>query len=243
MAPDSLLKNIDVLILCGGLGKRLRSVVGETQKVMASVDDRPFLDLLLQYLANQGFRRIILLTGYQGEIVAQHYQQNPWGLTIEFSKEKKPLGTGGAIKNAKTFVQSSPFFALNGDCFCAMDYEKFLKFHLKKKALATLSVSKIRNKKDFGSIVLNGHGEIQGFLEKTSQNVSPVVNTGIYCFEKEIFRWMPKKNKFSIETEFFPALVGKKFFGFPSRASFLDIGTPERYQMANKILKKKGRIT
>lgn len=238
-----MLENIDVLILCGGLGKRLRSEVGETQKVMASVNDRPFLDLLLQYLANQGFCRVVLLTGYQGEIVEQYYQRNPWNLTIKFSQEKEPLGTGGAIKNAKAFVRSSPFFALNGDCFCAMNYNRFLEFHLKKKALATLSVSKIRNKKDFGSIVLNAKNEIQGFLEKTSQNVSPVVNTGIYCFEKEIFQWMPKKKRFSIETEFFPTLVGKRFFGFSSRAPFLDIGTPERYKIANKILKTKGRKT
>lgn len=240
MVSAPLLKNIDVVILCGGLGKRLRPQVGSNQKVMALIDGRPFLDLVLQYLAAQGFKRIILATGYKGEVVEEYYQQNPWGVAIEFSREKEPLGTGGAIKNVKGFVKASPFFVLNGDCFCAMNYQKFLNFHVKKKALATLSVSKIKNKRDFGSIILNTHSEIQGFLEKTTQNVSPVVNTGIYCFEKEIFRWMPRKKKFSIETDFFPTLVGKRFFGFRSNASFLDIGTPERYQKAQHLLKKKG---
>ncbi len=238
----SELNKIDVVILCGGLGKRLRSEIGESQKTMAKVDDQPFLDILLKYLFNQGFRRAILCTGYQAESIEQHYRKNDIGMEIEFSQETTPLGTGGAIKNAAPLVQNNVFFALNGDCYCRMDYQALFNFHIAKKSCATLAVTRITDRSDYGSIRINDEKRIISFDEKMKKDSIATgsayfINVGVYCFNKEVFSLMPKENKFSIEKDFFPKIVDQKFFGFEVSEELLDIGTPERLKKANQILK------
>ncbi len=230
------LSNVDVVILAGGLGKRLRSETGDTPKVLAQVNSVPFLDILLKNLSKQGFKRIILCTGYQSEAIELHYKQNVLGLTIEFSKENMPLGTGGAIKNARVLVQSEKFLALNGDCFCSVLFKDFLEFHNKKDALASMVLTELEDKKDFGSVVINKDNKIKSFQEKSEKSFSPYVSVGIYCFNKEIFNLMPKQEAFSIEHDFFPDLTKEDFFGFTTDQGFLDIGTPDRYKIAQEKL-------
>lgn len=233
------LNNMDVVILCGGLGKRLRNQIGESQKVMAQVKDRPFLDILLGYLKQQGLRRFILCTGYKSELVEEYYKVNNQGLEIIISKEESPLGTGGAIKNAISKIKSDRVFALNGDVFCAVNYAEVLASHQKNKALATLVASKIEDARDYGTIVIGSDGRIQEFLEK-QQNAkgqeAVYVNAGIYCFEKKALEFMPLAESFSIEKEFFPLLTDKEFFAYKTDEAFHDIGTPERYKIAEDII-------
>ncbi|MDP8265789.1 MAG: nucleotidyltransferase family protein [Candidatus Aceula meridiana] len=229
----------DVVVLAGGLGKRLRPTTGDAPKVLAEVDGTPFLDILLKNLYAQGFRRVILCTGYKADEIEAHYQKNSLGLEIIFSKEETPLGTGGAIKNARDKVQSPIFFALNGDCFCSVSFSDFFKFYQAQGAKASLVLSKLENKNDFGSVVVDSSNQIVSFEEKSSSSASPYASVGIYCFDREVFDWMPEAQAFSIETEFFPKLVGKNFFGFITENKFLDIGTPERYKTAQEKLKNK----
>ena len=145
-------KNIDVVILCGGLGTRLREEIGESQKAMALVDDRPFLDIILDHLKKQGFQRVILCTGYQSSHVEDHYRNQDVGLSIEFSNEAEPLGTGGALKQVQQMIQSDIFFVLNGDSFCPIDYQALLSFYLLKEALASIAVNTVSEASDFGTI-------------------------------------------------------------------------------------------
>jgi len=241
------LENVDAVVLCGGLGKRLRSVTGDNPKVMAAVEGRPFLDVLMEYLARQGFKRVILCTGYQADQIEAYYRQNTHGLRFEFSREEEPLGTGGAVRNARCLIQSSPFVVLNGDSFCAVNYRALGEFHQSRKALASVVVSKAEDHRDYGGIVLDETGRIVRFLEKnnpvlsggkkTADEVS-CVNAGIYCFNDEIFSFMPKARTFSLEYDFFPGLVRHLFFGFLVEEAFLDIGTPERYQQALAKMKR-----
>lgn len=236
------LKNTDAVILCGGLGKRLRSQVGETPKVMAPVHRRPFLDILLDHLAKQGLGRIILCTGYKAEIIEAYYQKNPSPLRMEYSREQEPLGTGGALKGARWLIKSDPFVVLNGDSFCTVDFAVFLKFHTSKKALASLVISQVRHRQDFGSVLLEkGSSRIQSFLEKAPQALLPLetkvyVNAGVYCFNQEIFVMMPSQKNFSLEYNFFPGLKGENVHGFVVKKKFWDIGTPERYREVQQKL-------
>lgn len=233
-------KSIDVVILCGGLGRRLRGVLGDSQKVMAKVGQKPFLDVILLFLKKQGFRRIILCTGFQGDLVQKYYTQNPLGLEILFSPETKPLGTGGAIKNAMKKIESRIFLAMNGDSFCPLDFKKFLRFHLKQNALATIAVYKLKKNVDSGSITMDDSKRIIRFDEKMPAAYEQFVNAGIYGFDQSVFKYMPKSSVFSLEYDFFPALIGNSFYGFLTQEEFLDIGTPERYDKAQKIFQPKG---
>jgi NDP-sugar pyrophosphorylase family protein len=256
------LANTDVLILCGGLGTRLRSTIGEVQKTMASVKDEPFLSILLKYLANEGFRRVILCTGYDAQAVEDYFRRQDLHLEIEFSREDKPLGTGGAVKNARRLVRSDPFIVMNGDSFCALDFKALLEFHNSSKGSATLAVCRLKGPveaKDFGTLELAGNKKIIAYHEKTVGAGHKVVyvNAGIYCFNKEIFGLMPRPKAFSIEQEFFAKVLnqsGRKrgmetdqdpqlaqlhpFFGFEVEETFIDIGTPERYEQAKKFFGK-----
>lgn len=234
------LANIDVVILCGGQGQRLRSVIGESQKVMAKVFDEPFLDILLKYLEEQGFSRVILCTGYKTKEMEEYYRKNFRSkLSLEFSKEEEPLGTGGALKKVEPLIQSNPLIVLNGDCFCPLRYSDFLKFYQEKDALASLVVARVRENKDFGKVQLTADFRVSGFQEKMQGEGPCYVSTGIYCFNsKEIFSLMPASLKFSLEYDFFPRLFNHGFFGFISDEEFIDIGTPERFEKAKFFLKK-----
>lgn len=227
----------DFIILCGGQGTRLRSTIGESQKVMASVGDEPFLDLLIKYIHKQGGRRVILSTGYKAQDVEAHY---PGGtlkdVTIEFSREDVPLGTGGAVKKACGLVQTEHFFVLNGDSFCPVDFEKMFAFHVANDAQASVAVAHVLDGQDFGTITLDGQSRISAFEEKVAGG-SSYVNAGIYCFKRGIEKQMPQEEKFSLEKDFFPRLVGPSFYGFVVGLPFFDIGTPERYEMAKRHLK------
>ena len=231
------LNKVDVAILCGGLGKRLRPEIGESQKVMAKIGEEPFLDVLLKALAHQGFKRFILMTGYKAQNLEEYYRTNKFGVTIEFSRETESLGTGGALKNAKGLIQSDPFVCMNGDSLCSLDYQEFLNFYSAKKADAALVLSKVKDNQDFGTITLDRAQKITGFHEKLKTPLAAgqsYVNAGVYCFSKKVFDWMPAAAKFMFETDFFPGIVQKEIYGFITQQNFLDIGTPERFKRAQK---------
>ncbi|MFA5088785.1 MAG: nucleotidyltransferase family protein [Candidatus Omnitrophota bacterium] len=239
------LEKTDAVILCGGLGTRLRTEIGEAQKVMAQIGGRPFLDIVLRHLLGQGFRRVILCTGYKKENVSEYYQKNTLGMELVFSEEAEPLGTGGALKQAGEKIQSDPFFVLNGDSYCPFRFVDLLEFHFFKKAQATIVLTRTTGRKDVGSVSIDADDRITGFREKSA--ILPqqkgrrrvYVNAGIYCFGKEILSFMPSQGKFSLEQDFFPSLTDKRFYGYETAEDFIDIGTPQRYQASQEKLGNK----
>jgi len=235
------IKNVDVVLLCGGLGTRLKSVMGEKPKVMADFEGRPFMDLQLQYLCQQGFKRAILCTGIQSSVIEQYYRNIDLGIKVLCSMEKEPLGTGGALKYACPNIKSELFFVLNGDVFCAIPYQDFLDYHISfNDAVATLAVKKIKKNQDYGGIELGEDNRIHAFHEKEKSKDACYVNVGSYCFHQKAITFMPEEDKFSMEYDFFPRLVGQGFYGFHTEEDFLDIGTPERLAIARQALKLEG---
>lgn len=228
---------IDVVILAGGLGTRLQSVNPDTQKVMFNVHGKPFLDLIIRHTVKQGLQRIIICTGFKSDQVKKYYEQNNFGGTIHFSNEVEPLGTGGALKNAREKIKSDQFICLNGDSFCPIDYRSLLSFHNKKNAIASLVITESKETEDYGGIMVDDGERILNFKEKQKKG-SLFISAGIYCFDKEIFQLMPAENKFSLEYDLFPGLTGKGLYAFLSKAPFYDIGTPERYRQAEKFLER-----
>lgn len=225
----------DFMILCGGLGKRLKAVTGDTPKVMAEVQGEPFLDFLIRYLVKQGARRIILCAGYKAEALEGYYKKKFHDIDLVFSIEPEPLGTGGAFKNAEKLIKNDIVFGLNGDCFTPVKYSELLAFHQNRGAMGTLVAVRIEGNKDFGTIVMNEKDEVVEFKEKFETKEVQHISAGIYCFQREVFSAMPTE-KFSIEYDFFPRMIGKKFFGWKLEAPFIDIGTPERFEWAKKHL-------
>ncbi len=226
-----MLEEIDVVILCGGLGKRLRTVDESTPKVMMAFEDRPFLDIVIERMADQGFQRFVLCTGYKADWVENYYRNYETDVIIDFSREEEPLGTGGAVMNARPIVDSDPFIVLNGDCYCEVDYQKFVDYHHQVEATASIVAAEVPDSKDYGSLVMDDDSRILQFLEKQDKG-GQFINAGRYCFSQDVFDVMPDTPKFSMEYDVFPALIEEGLYGFKTQGEFFDIGTPERYQKA-----------
>ena len=230
------LRKIDVIILCGGLGKRLQSIIKGVPKPMAKIKHRPFLDILIDFIASYGFKHFILCTGYKADIIEKYYRQKNSNLSIEFSREEKPLGTGGAIKNAENYIKSNPFLVVNGDSLCKINLREFVDFHLKKEALISIAVTNTDVCDDYGVISINNLRKIVKFNEKAKGYKNHLINVGFYLLQRKVFSLMPKKDNFSIENDFFPKVIKKNLYAFETQESLMDIGTPERYEKAKHLL-------
>jgi NDP-sugar pyrophosphorylase family protein len=236
---SELIKNIDVYILCGGLGKRLRRISKNKPKPMVKVGSKPFLDIIIDYMAGFGFKHFILGIGYKAEVFKKYYRNfKQEDLNIEFSEEKIPLGTGGAVKKAKRLIKSDLFLVLNGDSFCEFKPLDFLRFHRNKKASVSILLRKVFNGTDYGRVKLDNTGQITDFDEKDNRANNCFINAGIYIFDRNVFNSMPRKKTFSLELDFFPKIVVKNCFGYTKSGFFIDIGTPERYLKADKYFLK-----
>ena len=228
------LSEMDVVILCGGLGKRLRPVVIGQPKVLAKIGDTTVLDILIDNLIMQGFKNIILCVGYLKEQIKSHYGMN-YDYTITFSEEGEPLGTGGALKNAKTLIRSNPFMVLNGDSICNVDFRSFVDFHIEKEALLSIVLVRSNTAEDYGSVIIDNSQRVTEFNEKIEGRTENIINAGLYLMEKDIFSYMPMQSKFSLEYDLFPKIVDNRCYGFLTEGEFIDIGTPERYEKAKEM--------
>jgi len=226
------IEQLTAVILCGGKGTRLKDVVSDRPKPMAKINDRPFLDILIEHLFGAGIKDVVLCTGFMSDFIRGHYDNT----NIVISEEKKPLGTAGAIKNARHLIKNSPFFVLNGDSFCEVDLAGMYTFHKSKKALASIVLSRSGSSTESGSVVINGESRITGFSEKSKTGGQGYFNAGIYLFEKPLLDSIPENTVYSLEYDVFPK-IKDGIFGYVTKEEFLDIGTKERYFKAKDILK------
>jgi NDP-sugar pyrophosphorylase family protein len=227
---------IDALILCGGLGTRLRPVIGDRPKGLAEVSGKPVLDILVANLVRQGCRRIIFCVGYMKEQIIEYFQKRT-DAEFLFATEEMPLGTGGALRNALPFVSSDPLLVLNGDSMCNVNLVEFLHFHCSHRAAASLVLARPGDRHDGGIVSVDAEFKIKQFMEKPKAVTSPgsFINAGIYLLARESAAVGPPHSTYSLEKEVFPGLVaGGRCYGFPVAGNVMDIGTPERYRQANE---------
>jgi len=230
------LADLDVLILCGGLGTRLSSVLPNRPKSLAPIGEKVFLDILIQELQKFGIKRLILCGGFLGEQIIEYFKDRN-DYDFKFSIEKSPLGTGGAVKNAESLLRSGNILVMNGDSLCQVDYHKFHSFHLNHQELLSMVLSPNKDREDVGNIKLDTAGKILSFQEKHSDYSTEWINAGIYLMQRSILSTMPAKDSFSLEHDFFPKMVQKQHcYGFPVENKVIDIGTPERYSKIQQIL-------
>lgn len=228
---------MEAIVLCGGMGTRLRVVTGSKPKVLAEVSGQPFLAYILEQLRQQHFKRVILCTGYAADDVETVCKKHAGHLDLVFSREEKPLGTGGAVKKAQPYVRFGHFIVLNGDSICPIDLFQLKQFHLKHQALATITATKVSDASDYGTIEVGENSTVVQFSEKNGQKTEGLVNAGVYCFDKNIFNKMPSDEAFSLERDVFPNLISQGLFAYVIDENFMDIGTPERYRKAQDKLK------
>lgn len=214
----------EALILCGGLGTRLRSVLPDTQKVLAPVGETSFLEFLLAHLNERGFNRFILCAGYHADQVEALASEN-----ILISKEETPLGTAGAIKNAEPLIRTENFWVFNGDSFCDFDYAAMTASH---KDLITMALVPAHPDSEGGFVQIDDFSRVIGFREKSYSASHSFINAGVYLFSRSVLDHIPE-GRSSLETDLFPSLTGR-IVGYPVKTEFFDIGTPERLEKFRK---------
>lgn len=229
----------EAIILAGGLGTRLRSVISEVPKCMAPVDGKPFLYYVINHLLKEGIQKFIFSVGYKSEVIQQYLDEELSNIEYKLSVEEEPLGTGGAIRFACHQSAEKDVIVINGDTLFSVNVAKLEKAHQTLNANCTLSLKPMYNFKRYGVVELNTDASINSFKEKQFYK-SGLINGGVYALSVDSFLKDDLPYKFSFEADYLEKYYSqKKMYGVVQDEYFIDIGIPEDYARAQDELKSK----
>ena len=227
--PMSDLNDVTAVVLCGGQGTRLKSVVPDRPKALADINGTPFIFLLLEQLQNAGLTRAILCTGYLAKSIRESIGERYKNLDICYSQELSPLGTGGALVKSSRYLDTSLALVMNGDSYVNLDIVSVVEWHNRMGASITVVVKKMEDVRRYGRILMSDSYEIIEFNEKDTNLVdtSGWINVGVYLMNKKAIDSIPKRCPLSLEVDCLPSVLRQGVFGYATSGEFIDIGTPE----------------
>jgi NDP-sugar pyrophosphorylase family protein len=230
--------NIDVAVLAGGLGTRLRGILPETPKILAPVGGKPFLEHLLEWLIRQGARRTVLCLGYRSADVQEFLKTRSFApLEVDTVIEAEPLGTGGAVANALSRLSGEPVLVINGDTIVETDLQAFLTAHGASQAVASILCARVEHAGRYGRLEIDSHRRVVRFSEKDPTDGKPAwINAGYYLFGKTALHGIAKLTKGSLERDILEKMPAGTIHAYLTDGRFLDIGTPETLALAPEIL-------
>jgi D-glycero-alpha-D-manno-heptose 1-phosphate guanylyltransferase len=227
---------LTAIILAGGLGTRLRSVVADLPKCLAPVAGRPFLAHVIDHLKHCGVQSFLVAGGYKHELLGRFIAETYPDLSIRMEVEEELLGTGGAIYRCCNRTEHPRVLVVNGDTLFQFKPQPLLDLHFNRDADCTLCLKPLQHFDRYGSVELNPEARIARFREKAYCE-SGFINAGVYLLQREAFLSMRFPQRFSFEQDYLSAYAGeKKFFGNIQDEYFIDIGIPEDYVKANREL-------
>jgi len=236
-------RQITAVILAGGLGMRLRPVIKDQPKILASIHGRPFVFYLLDQLAGIGLKDVILCTGYLGSQIQDLLGDSYGGMQLSYSQELSPLGTAGGLRKAAPLIKSSSALVMNGDSYCDADLQAFLDWHQSQASSATLVLTYLNDASRYGLVEVDRSGAIVSFTEKNNKNSPGLINAGIYLLSRDKILNIPDNaGAVSLERDVFPDWIGKGLRGYKTRCRFLDIGVPAAYTAAEDFFSEKGDL-
>jgi NDP-sugar pyrophosphorylase family protein len=228
--------DLPVIVLCGGLGTRLRAAVADRPKALAPVGNQPFLAMQLELLRDRGARHFVLCVGHLAEQVQAAFGDgSALGVRIDYSLDgEKLLGTGGALKRAEGFFTPSAI-VVNGDTYIDVDLVRLVRVHSSVRewgAVATLTLARVQDASRFGTVEVDEEGRVKRFREKATASEDQWVNAGMYVIERELIERIPAGEVVSLERDVFPAALydGLTLAAFTQDRPFHDIGTPDDFR-------------
>jgi D-glycero-alpha-D-manno-heptose 1-phosphate guanylyltransferase len=231
---------ITAIVLAGGLGTRLRSVVPDLPKPMAPIKGRPFLEYQLDYWIAQGVDRFVLSLGYRHEVIVEHFGNSYQGVKLDYVVEQTPLGTGGGlVLAAEKVADDTPFLLLNGDTYFAVDLKILDTFSRTTDADWCFSLFRTDEEGRYMGMDVSPRGQINSLNSGTGQR-GRLANGGVYWVRSRALLDRPfaSGQKISLEDDIFPALMasGQRMFGVEFPGAFIDIGVPDDYRRAPVVL-------
>lgn len=220
----------EAIVLAGGFGTRLKQVVPDVPKPMASIAGRPFLEILLSTLARKGFTRVVLSLGFMAEKIITHFRDRYSGMELAYEVDPQPLGTGGAIRAALMRCESDHVFVFNGDTYLDLEVDE-LESLWRASQHPVIVVREVPDTARFGRVEMNG-GRVSAFHEKGVYGVG-LINAGCYVLPRGALDDFPLGRSFSLETEYLAKELHRIHFdGFVTHGHFIDIGVPEDFVRA-----------
>jgi NDP-sugar pyrophosphorylase family protein len=227
-------------ILAGGLGTRLEAVTNGRPKPLAEVAGHPFIEYVLRQVARAGVREVVLCTGHRADLVAEALGDGRrLGLSITYSVEEEPLGTGGALKRASALLGDASFLVLNGDSFFDISLDELVAVHDANGGLPTIALARVTSTVRYGTVLIDARGRVTEFGEKQGSGGPGLINAGIYLLGPGILDLIPDRPRVSLEHDIFPQLIGSGLLGRPFDGFFVDIGVPEDYA---QLCEEPGRL-
>jgi mannose-1-phosphate guanylyltransferase len=232
------LSGLDVLVLAGGLGTRIRGVLGDTPKVLAPINGRPFLDHLLDRLAAQGAGRAVLALGHLADKVIAHLRTHQAPLPVVTVVEPEPLGTAGALRHANASTRGDAVMVMNGDTWVDVDLAAFEADWRRAGTPAGLLSVRVADVSRFGSVEIGVDGTLARFTEKDPEHTGAgLINAGIYLFGRTLLDELAAYPGPSLERDVLARLpAGSVAVSVAEQAAFVDIGTPESLAGAGTVM-------
>lgn len=238
-------------VMSAGIGTRLRPLTYVVPKPMISVANKPVLEHTLELLKSHRIKDVVINLHFKPEIIEEYFKSGSGkGVKITYSREQKLMGTAGGVKKMESVLKDGTFLIMSGDGLTNVDLTELIKFHRKKKGIATIVLQSIDTRLEYGLAAVGKTGIIDRFIEKPSwgevfSGTNTGVNTGIYVFEPEVFKYMPRGREFDFAKELFPALMKnkKKIFAFFTDAYWCDIGNLSKYRQCQKdVLEGRAKV-
>lgn len=231
---------VTAVVLAGGLGTRLRPVVGDRQKTIADVGGRPFLTRIIDQVEAVGIRRIVICTGHGAREVEASLAARKGPAAIAFSREEQPLGTGGALRRALPVAGGGTLLVLNGDSYTDANLDAFLADYRRSGRIPLLLLVEVADSRRYGRVECGPGEVIQAFTEKGAAEGAGWINAGLYLMEAEHVAGIPAERPVSLEREVFPVWLATGLRGHRTSGRFIDIGTPESYAAAERFFMGSG---
>jgi len=234
-------EQITAVVLAGGLGTRLRSVLPDLPKPMAPVNGRPFVEWVVRYLAAQGIQRVVISTGYRADVIASHFEREPVrGVSVRCVAEPESLGTAGGFLYSVRATAEPPaaWLVVNGDSLTLAPLQSLFAGLEDPEVNGSLLAIAVPDASRYGTVEANARGELIAFHEKRPG--SGLINAGVYLFRAALVEAFPGGKPLSFERDVFPFLVreGRRIKVCVTQADFLDIGTPESLPMAEGFVRE-----
>jgi mannose-1-phosphate guanylyltransferase len=236
---------MEAIILAGGFGTRLRPFTFTRAKSLLPILNEPMISHLIKTLPKK-VDTVVLAVNYRREQIEDYFCAHDFGKTIIVNEEPEPLGTGGAVKFAEKHINGS-FFVLNADIICSLDLSEMLRFHEKKKAVATISLWPVENVSEFGVVEIKKDGTITKFVEKPKAEDAPsdLINAGAYLLEPQVLNYIEPGKLISMEKQIFPQIIQNtgRFFGYKFPGHWIDVGRISSYIHVHTLLLEKQKKT
>ncbi|MGH3547012.1 MAG: sugar phosphate nucleotidyltransferase [Pseudonocardiaceae bacterium] len=232
VGPAEPLPGVEAVVLVGGLGTRMRPLTLSAPKPMLPTAGVPLLTHLLGRIRAAGVRHVVLGTSYRAEVFATHFGDGTaLGLKLEYVVEEQPLGTAGGIRNVASALTEPDVLVFNGDVLSGLDPAEVIQTHRKAGADVTLHLVRVPDPRAFGCVPTTPDGQVLGFLEKTDDPPTDLINAGCYVFRREVIDSIPVGRAVSVERETFPGLLaaGARLHAHEDASYWLDLGTPAAY--------------